>query len=109
VLVWIDAHLAPALAPWLHASFGIEAVPLRSLGLRDAEDRVIFAAARNAGAVLMTKDADFVSLLVQLGPPPQVLWLTCGNTSNAKLRTILADGLAACGGPPGSRRAARRD
>ena len=89
VLLWTDAHLSPAVAPWLQATFGIEAMPLRALGLRDAEDLAIFAAARDAGAVLMTKDADFVDLVARHGPPPQIVWLTCGNTSNAALRSIL--------------------
>ncbi len=43
----------------------------------------------------MTKDADFVGLLERLGPPPQVLWVTCGNTSNARLRQILHTALPA--------------
>ena len=50
MVVWTDAHLSPALAPWLRATFAIEAAPLRELGLRDAEDAAIFAAARSAGA-----------------------------------------------------------
>jgi predicted nuclease of predicted toxin-antitoxin system len=37
----------------------------------------------------MSKDADFVRLLDELGPPPQIIWLTCGNTSNAHLRQLL--------------------
>jgi predicted nuclease of predicted toxin-antitoxin system len=90
MLVWTDAHLSPALAPWLRHTFGIQAFALRELGLRDAEDMAIFTAARGAGAVLMTKDSDFVDLLTRHGPPPQVLWLTCGNTANATLRVILA-------------------
>jgi predicted nuclease of predicted toxin-antitoxin system len=90
VVVWIDAHLSPALAPWLRATFGVEAVPLRELGLRDAEDAAIFAAARARGAVLMTKDSDFVGLVARHGAPPQIVWLTCGNTTNAALRRILA-------------------
>jgi Domain of unknown function (DUF5615) len=36
----------------------------------------------------MSKDEDFRSLVERLGPPPQVLWVTCGNTSNARLREI---------------------
>jgi predicted nuclease of predicted toxin-antitoxin system len=89
MVVWTDAHLSPALAPWFRATFGIEAAALRELGLRDAEDAVIFSAAREAGAVLMSKDSDFVDLLTHHGPPPQVVWLTCGNTSNAALREML--------------------
>ena len=89
MVVWTDAHLSPALAPWLRAAFGVEAAPLRDLGLRDAEDAAIYAAARAAGAVLLTKDSDFVDLLTRHGPPPQILWLTCGNTTNAALRAVL--------------------
>jgi predicted nuclease of predicted toxin-antitoxin system len=89
VIIWTDAHLSPAIARWLHDQFGVSASPLRDLGLREAEDPSIFAAARVAGAVLMTKDNDFVELLARHGPPPQVVWLTCGNTSNATVRRLL--------------------
>ncbi|MFH0908437.1 MAG: DUF5615 family PIN-like protein [bacterium] len=37
--------------------------------------------------------ADFPHLLSQHGSPPKVIWLTCGNTSNAKLREILSKSL----------------
>lgn len=62
---------------------------MRDLGLREAEDPAIFARARAAGAVVITKDRDFVDLLERLGPPPQDVWLTCGNTSHAYLRQLL--------------------
>lgn len=87
--IWLDAHLPPSITPWLHSTFGVEAVPIRDLGLRDEEDTKLFMAARTAEAVLMTKDSDFLVLLERHGPPPQVVWLTCGNTSNAHLRQIL--------------------
>jgi predicted nuclease of predicted toxin-antitoxin system len=41
----------------------------------------------------MTKDSDFVVLLERFGPPPQVLWVTCGNTSNVRLKEILTSTL----------------
>jgi predicted nuclease of predicted toxin-antitoxin system len=41
----------------------------------------------------MTKDSDFVRLLEVNGPPPKVIWLTCGNTSNDRLEEIPADTL----------------
>ena len=87
--VWLDAHLSPALGPWLAATFGVTAVPVGDLGLRDALDPPIFAAARAADVVVMSKDADFAEMLRRLGPPPQVLWLRCGNTSNAALHELL--------------------
>jgi predicted nuclease of predicted toxin-antitoxin system len=89
VNVWIDAQLSPALATWFLEHFGIEAIPVRALDLRNADDETIFQAARNAQAVVLTKDSDFVRLLERHGPPPQVVWVTCGNTSNATLTAIL--------------------
>lgn len=93
--VWLDAHLSPALAPWLESSFGLTAVAVRDLGLREALDPPIFAAAKAAGAAVLTKDADFADMVTRLGPPPQVLWLRCGNTTNAALRLLLACDLPA--------------
>jgi len=91
--LWIDAQLSPALAPWLSNNLAVEAFSVRWLGLRDATDEAIFSAARNAKAVVMTKDRDFVRLLDRLGPPPQVIWVTCGNTSNTRMREILQQAL----------------
>lgn len=92
--IWVDAQLSPRIAHWITANFPITAAPLRDLGLRDASDQIIFAAARAANAVVLTKDNDFVRLLEQQGSPPKVLWLTCGNTSEAALQQILARHLA---------------
>jgi len=87
--IWVDAHLSPAIATWITNNFDVTAVALRFLGLRDAEDSEIFEAAKAESAILMTKDNDFVDLVDRLGPPPKIIWLTCGNTSNARLREIL--------------------
>jgi predicted nuclease of predicted toxin-antitoxin system len=88
--IWIDAQLSPGLAPWISDSFeGIEGKSVRWLGLRDATDRLIWESARQANVVVMTKDRDFVQLLDLYGPLPKVIWVTCGNTSNARMREIL--------------------
>lgn len=92
--IWIDAQLSPSLAKWIAGTFGIPAQAVRELGLREAKDFPIFQAAREAGAIVLTKDADFPHLLQQHGPPPKVLWLTCGNTSNQNVRAILTTTLS---------------
>ena len=89
MILWIDAQLSPALARWMSETYGVTAHAMRDLGLRDAKDVLIFHAAREAGAGIMSKDSDFVLLLERFGPPPQILWVTCGNTSNAWLRDVL--------------------
>ncbi|REJ42729.1 MAG: hypothetical protein DWQ54_07370 [Microcystis flos-aquae TF09] len=91
--IWVDAHLSPAIATWISTTLEIEAVALRDLGLRDAEDTEIFQVAKAQRAILMTKDSDFVDLVERLGSPPQIIWVTCGNTSNARLREILSETL----------------
>jgi predicted nuclease of predicted toxin-antitoxin system len=91
--IWLDAQLSPTLAAWIESTFGVEAKPLRDIGLRDATDREIFRAAQAAGAVVMTKDSDFVTLHDMYGSPPRIIWLTCGNTSNRALRELLVRSL----------------
>lgn len=91
--IWVDAHLSPAIATWMTNTLGVAAVALRDIGLRDAEDPEIFEAAKAQGVILMTKDSDFVDLVDSLDSPPQIIWLTCGNTSNDRLREILSANL----------------
>jgi predicted nuclease of predicted toxin-antitoxin system len=87
--LWLDEHLSPQLADWIARTLGFEAIPIRDLGLARASDREVFNAAGRADAIILTKDADFVGILEKVGPPPRVIWLTCGNTSNANLRRLL--------------------
>jgi predicted nuclease of predicted toxin-antitoxin system len=85
VTYWLDAQLPPSLAAWLSSSFGVAARALRDMGLRDAEDEDIVQAARVQGeTVIVSKDSDFVNLVLRLGTPPQILWVTCGNVTNRR-------------------------
>ena len=84
--IWLDAHLSPRLARWLASTFQVQAVAVRDVGLQEAEDQAIFYAARNVEAVVVSKDNDFVELLERHGSPPKIIWLTCGNTSEAALQ-----------------------
>lgn len=87
---WLDAQLPPALARYLTESFGVEVGVVRDLGLREAADHEIYEAARQAGAAVITKDGDFVELAQRLGPLPQIVWVTCGNASNKRLKQVFA-------------------
>ena len=66
-MIWVDAHLSPALAKWITAEFGEAAQSVRDVGLRHAKDKDIFAAARQADAIVITKDEDFVEMVGRLG------------------------------------------
>jgi predicted nuclease of predicted toxin-antitoxin system len=90
VILWLDAQLSPALARWISEEFtSIQAVHVRELSLLKEDDRQIFSTSRSASAVVITKDRDFLHLLFEQGPPPQVIWLRVGNSSNQALQAIL--------------------
>jgi predicted nuclease of predicted toxin-antitoxin system len=91
--IWLDAHLSPQIAVWIKDKFQIETVPLRDIGLHKATDKEIFFAARQSKSIIMTKDSDFIDLITRFGMPPQILLINSGNTSNAKLMSILTDAL----------------
>jgi len=93
VKLWIDHQLSPYLTGWLRERFELDVEHVRDLGLHEAEDADIFSAARDADVVMMTKDRDFVDLLDRRGVPPRILWITCGNTSNAALMDLFLETL----------------
>jgi predicted nuclease of predicted toxin-antitoxin system len=74
-MIWLDAHLSPRVARWIRESLGHDARALREIGLRDAEDQVIFDRGKKDDVIILTKDKDFVDLAVRLGSPPAVIWL----------------------------------
>jgi predicted nuclease of predicted toxin-antitoxin system len=82
------------LANWLGENLPVAALPVRDIDLRDADDETIYREAARAGVVVITKDRDFVDLQIRICPPPQIIWLTCGNTSEARLRQIFTSHFA---------------
>lgn len=73
---WLDAQLPPQLAPWLTLTFGVTVFSVAYLGYRDAEDETIFEAACLAGAVIVSKDSDFLDRVQRRGHLPQLLYVT---------------------------------
>jgi hypothetical protein len=85
--IWVDAHLSPAIATWISSTFGITALALRDIDLRDAADPEIFEAAKAQGVIFMTKDSDFVDLVDRLLPATNYLadmrqYLKCSAARN---------------------------
>lgn len=89
MIIWLGAQLPPRLAVWIRSKFLIDAVAIRDPGLRDAKDCEIFDAARKANAVLLSKDADFLEMVLRNGPPPKLMLLNCGNVSNLAMQLLL--------------------
>ena len=89
----VDAPLPPALAVWLRAQ-GHEAVPVREVGLREADDSVIWSRALQMNAVIITKDEDFAARSQRAAGGPVIVWLRIGNASNRALQAWLEPRLA---------------
>ncbi len=58
---------------------------VRDIGLRDADDRAIWARATLDRAVIITKDQDFAVLAATATEGPRVLWVRTGNLVNRLL------------------------
>jgi predicted nuclease of predicted toxin-antitoxin system len=78
----IDAQLPPALCRWLEAR-GHEADHVASIGLIASTDAEIAAHIESTGGILISKDEDF--LVLRLPDRFALLWLRCGNATNAAL------------------------
>jgi predicted nuclease of predicted toxin-antitoxin system len=84
----VDAQLPPGLARMLAREFGLDALHVEDVGLRNAKDSVIAAELKARAAVIITKDHDFLTL-AHSGRIPGVVLLTCGNVTNTRLREIV--------------------
>lgn len=40
--------------------------------------------------MLVSKDSDFIELILRRGIPPRLLWVTCGNLTNRRLRELFS-------------------
>jgi predicted nuclease of predicted toxin-antitoxin system len=85
----LDAQLSPALCQYIADRFTVEVNHVSEFGLVPVSDMEIFLYAREHQATVITKDRDFLELSRRHGPPPQVVWIRSGNTSNAMMKRSL--------------------
>jgi predicted nuclease of predicted toxin-antitoxin system len=62
---------------------------VRNVGLKTADDAVIWDYAVEHGLAIVTKDIDFFHRSMILGHPPKVVWIRSGNCSTSQLETLL--------------------
>lgn len=84
----LDENLAEALVPALADLFP-RSLHVRSMGHTGAPDLEVWEIARAEGCALLTRDEDFIRLSIMRGAPPQVIWITLGNCSNATLIALV--------------------
>jgi predicted nuclease of predicted toxin-antitoxin system len=87
-------RLPPSLANHL-SSHRHEAIHVSDIGLTTAPDKVIWSRATAIGAVLVTKDEDFVMMRALDNQGPPVVWLRTGNTTKRALISRFTEKLPA--------------
>ncbi|HET20202.1 MAG TPA: hypothetical protein ENO16_06300, partial [Chromatiales bacterium] len=86
----LDENLSRRLVPELEPAYpGTTQVVL--VGLERATDRELWNYAKQHGFVLVSKDSDFHELCLIQGPPPQLVWLKCGNMGREAITRIFLD------------------
>lgn len=73
-----DQNLSPRL-PRLLEDIYAGSVHVREIGLRDANDIVIWEYAKQHGFAIVSKDSDFQQRSLLYGSPPKFIWLRVGN------------------------------
>lgn len=83
-----DQNVSPWLCHTLSDLFP-GSVHVREIGLREADDAVIWDYAAQHGFAVVTKDADFRQRSFVLGHPPKIVWLRLGNCSTKAIEALL--------------------
>jgi predicted nuclease of predicted toxin-antitoxin system len=83
-----DHNLSPRLVLRLQDVFP-DSQHVRSCGLSEVLDQVIWDYARSKNYIIVTKDADFYDLSLLRGAPPKVIWLQVGNVTTARVEVTL--------------------
>ena len=84
--IWLDNQLSSVLAKLMQDEFGITVKSSFILDNKKLKDREIYKLAKQRGfIILITKDADFPSLITQFGSPPKVIKLNTGNLPTKSL------------------------
>ena len=62
---------------------------VRSHGLSEVADRVLWEFAKANGFAIVTQDVDFAEMAGLLGSPPKVIWLRTGNQTTLAVAALL--------------------
>ena len=83
----IDNQLPPALARLIQFDLGADAKHVADLGLQNATDVDLWAYASETESVLISKDDDFVRLVLSV-PTARLVWVRVGNCRRKALLDV---------------------
>ena len=68
-----------------------DSLHLRDVGLKSADDPLVWDYAKNHDLVLVSKDGDMHQRSFVFGAPPKVVWVRLGNCSTSDIASLLRD------------------
>jgi len=90
VKLLLDQNLSPRLVRTLEAVYPGSS-HVRLVGLRDADDAIVWEYARDHDFVIVSKDSDFHQRSFVFGFPPKVIWIRRGNCPTTDIEKVLRE------------------
>lgn len=66
-----------------------DSIHVKEIGLKAADDRLIWEHAKSNNLIIVSKDSDFYQRSLLFGYPPKVIWIRRGNCSTANVEEVL--------------------
>ena len=86
-----DHHLSPTLVERLADVFP-DSEHVWNVKLHDVPDETVWLYAREHDFTVVSKDADFSEISMQLGYPPKLIWLKIKNWSTDQVEALIRSG-----------------
>ncbi len=86
----LDQNLSPCLVRTLEAVYPGSS-HVRVVGLRDADDSVVWEFARDHDFIIVSKDSDFHQRSFVFGFPPKVIWIRRGNCPTRDIEKVFVE------------------
>jgi predicted nuclease of predicted toxin-antitoxin system len=83
-----DENLSHKLARLLENTFP-NSIHVRDVGLKAADDPLVWEYAKINDLILVSKDSDMHQRSFLFGPPPKVVWVRLGNCSTSDVEELL--------------------
>jgi predicted nuclease of predicted toxin-antitoxin system len=93
VRLLFDENLSPQLVRLLTDLFP-GSTHVRDVGLKAADDLLVWQYARESDLVIVSKDSDLHRRSFVLGHPPKLVWIRLGNCSTSEVERLLRQSFA---------------
>jgi predicted nuclease of predicted toxin-antitoxin system len=92
VRLLFDENLSPQLVR-LVADLFPDSLHVRNVGLKSADDPVVWQYAKENRLIIVSKDSDLQQRSFVPGHPPKLVWVRLGNCSTSDVETLVAQKL----------------